>query len=712
MLIDDLPITKAASDILGRDEFVKNVSALILNYASTNTNCLVIGLEGDWGDGKTSVFNLIRNNLEDHEHIAQVGVFNAWLSLNENALLVEFMQTILNLLKDVHGVQDGDKYVKGLVDDGKNYIKKIIQYINPSLSMKIQGGGIALNPNWNMIFSESLAVQKEKVKNRLLQRLSDKRIVLFIDDIDRLNDEDILLVMQLVKNIADFPNVIYVLAYDRAVVEKALDHHNKGNGSKFLDKIVQVPVALPNVSDDILRVYFMDSLQNIFDALGSDVDNQHIQVVYDKGVSPYINNIRQCKRVINTFYVKWLISKDFCDAGDMLGIVVLELFEPDVYQYLLHNKHRFYDSLVESVGQHDKENDVKTWADIEAKVSSNASAVKNVLGCMFPRLGDKLHVPKDDHTIKRIAHEQNFYYYMTLKLGSDDVLYDDVKKLFYEADEANFIKALKGWQNDGKIANVWDKLITLINNSDRDELQYKYQMLFHVISAVDGLKNDGLQYTAYNVCISILHAMYDERPGKLHFSAEKGKEIYNIFKDERNSLDILKIMMDWIGSGYSLTPDDSMEFAEKYADEEVVKSCREIFLQRILQGFADRSIFKTALLETILHYLCLARGDSLKNELHKFQSVDDLMKVLNCALLEYASKPSVKIAVYKWLWELIPEKKYSKWCMEIIKKDGFTSMTRNAVIYLARANGEDLFANGTLVEEAVIREYYGKLVNI
>ncbi|MBE6105731.1 P-loop NTPase fold protein [Anaerovibrio lipolyticus] len=712
MIIDDLPITDPASDILGRGEFVQNVSDFILNYATINSNCMVIGLEGDWGDGKNSVFNLLRNNIEGKGNIAKVGVFNSWLTLNENVLLLEFMQILLELLKDVHGVQDGDKYVKDLVDDCKNYTKKFIQFLNPSVSLAVKGAGIALKPEWNKIFSNTLTVQKERVKKRILQRLSDKRIVLFIDDIDRLNDEDILLVMQLVKNIADFPNVIYVLAYDRAVVERALDHHNKGNGGKFLDKIVQVPVTLPNVSDDILRVYFMDSLQNIFDVLGSDVDTQHIQVLYDKGVSLYINNIRQCKRVINAFYVKWLIVKDFCDAGDMLGIIALDLFEPDVYQYLLHNKHRFYGNLVESVGRYDKVNDEKTWSDIEELICCNASAVKHIIGSMFPRFGGKVDVPKDDYTIKRIAYEQNFYYYMTLKLAADDVIYDNVKKLFYEADEMNFIKTVQGWQHDGKIANVWDKLITVIINSNQDELQDRYQMLFHVISAVDGLKNTGLHHTAYNVCVTILHEMYDDEYGKLNFPSAKGKEIYNIFEDKKISLDILKILIDWIGSGYSLTPDDSMEVVEKYADEEVVKSCREIFLQRILQGFADRSIFKTAFLKTILHYLCLARGDSLKNELHNFQSMDDLMKVLSCALPKYSSKPSVKIAVNRWLWELIPSEKYSKWCMETVKNDGFTSMTRNAVIYLARAKGEDLFAQGILVEEAVIREYYGKLVNI
>ena len=133
-------------------------------------------------------------------------------------------------------------------------------------------------------------------------------------------------------------------------------------------------------------------------------------------------------------------------------------------------------------------------------------------------------MPKDNYTIKRIAYEQNFYYYMTLKLAADDVIYDNVKKLFYEADEMNFIKTVQGWQHDGKIANVWDKLITVIINSNQDELQDRYQMLFHVISAVDGLKNIGLHHTAYNVCVTILHEMYDDEYGKLNFLRRREKK--------------------------------------------------------------------------------------------------------------------------------------------------------------------------------------------
>jgi len=715
MIFDDLPITTQESDRLGRGDFLNQISALICNYSDINTNCLVIGIEGDWGSGKTSILNLISEKINKRGNIANVGVFNSWLNINNKSLLLEFMYSLLNCTRDVGDFNEGEQYVQILLNEGLAYVKKILQNSNPSISVEIMGVGVEFNPNLKKMLSSTLSKQKERVIKTMTERLGNKKIVFFIDDIDRLNDDDITLVMQIVKNIADFPNVIYVLAYDRLVVEKALDNCNKGNGSKFLEKIVQVPITLPYIRENEVRSIFMEMLEKIFNEFDTEVDAEHIQAIYDMGLSYYVTNLRQSKRVINAFFIRWLVSRDFCDAGDMLGLITLQIFEPDVYSYMLYNKYKFYDSLVEDVGNHDKKNKEITLQNILERTQGNSSAVLHIIKSMFPKFGDNINLPKDEKTVKRIALESNFYYYFTLRLSSDDILYNDVKKVFYDADEKKFIESLKQWNMQGKIINVWDKLITVIVNSNRTEMKNRCNMVFHGLSAIGGMARTGLQRTPFDVCKAVLHVMYESNSGKLFFSKDREMEIYFLFRDENNSLDLLKVLMDWIGSGFSIgkDDDDSIEVGEKYADDEVHNRCSQIYMERLLKGFDTRIIFNTEYFESLLGYLSLVNKEELKIKLTNLRDICDLFAVLKYTFRVYAQNSMSKIRIQLWLWNLIPKSQYSEWCIDYIKSSNeFSENVMNAVFYLARANNvHNVFTDDNCAIESAARMYYNELIN-
>lgn len=62
------------------------------------------------------------------------------------------------------------------------------------------------------------------MKKTISSKMSERKdkIVVFIDDLDRLDKEEIRMVMKLVRSVADFPNIIYVLCFDNEIVEHAL----------------------------------------------------------------------------------------------------------------------------------------------------------------------------------------------------------------------------------------------------------------------------------------------------------------------------------------------------------------------------------------------------------------------------------------------------------------------------------------------------------
>lgn len=110
-----------------------------------------------------------------------------------------------------------------------------------------------------------------KKKKKLLRILKKNKnqpwLVIFIDDLDRLSYDEIGTVFQLVKNIADFPKVIYVLAYDHEIIAKALDKVQEGKGNEYIQKVVQVIYDIPMPGEGDVYNYFGKKLESILSGI-------------------------------------------------------------------------------------------------------------------------------------------------------------------------------------------------------------------------------------------------------------------------------------------------------------------------------------------------------------------------------------------------------------------------------------------------------------
>lgn len=105
----------------------------------------------------------------------------------------------------------------------------------------------------------------------VLQELSWPFIVL-IDELDRIEDAEIRAVAQLVRAVADFPNISYVLAYDASRVVQALgtgdSRERSERGRAYLEKIVQFQIKLPAILENELESLLNDELMKLEDELG------------------------------------------------------------------------------------------------------------------------------------------------------------------------------------------------------------------------------------------------------------------------------------------------------------------------------------------------------------------------------------------------------------------------------------------------------------
>ena len=335
----DRPIYKEEQDLLGRSFFSKQLGKAIYEYDGKDG--LVVGLFGKWGTGKTSVINLAINEIndlvDDKENEPIIMRFSPWNYSDKDNLISLFFQS----LKHKINLQDNEVIKKKVGKALSDYAGAF-----DALSLvPIVGSGaaavfktLAQAQGANLMQEANLDKTREKLEKALIE--AKKKIIIVIDDIDRLTNSQIRDVFQLVKQVADFPNIIYILAMDREVVRSALSEVHNIDGNEYLEKIIQVPFEIPELRKPKLHNILFTKLDQIIKDIPGEVvwDKYYWNNVFSNCIAPYINTLRDVNRVINTFLFRYEMVYQETSFEDMLGITTLEVLVPELYRWISSNK--------------------------------------------------------------------------------------------------------------------------------------------------------------------------------------------------------------------------------------------------------------------------------------------------------------------------------------------------------------------------------------
>ncbi|MFP1708118.1 P-loop NTPase fold protein, partial [Gardnerella swidsinskii] len=367
--VADKPIEKADEDLLGRSVFAKQFGRSICEYDSKDG--LVIGLYGKWGSGKTSIINMAISEIpvdenesqkvekerwysrvykrikkiftsqktkeEDQCHYPIIIKFSPWNYSDKNNLISLFFYELKNKLGVARGEENKGKIGKAIgqysdIIDVLSFIPVAGPAIAPILKTISKSKGAKL------MQAPSLYEAKEK----LCEALEDfnHKIIVFIDDIDRLTTPQIKDIFQLVKQVGDFPNIIYVLTMDREIVCNALSEYHNIDGDEYLKKIVQVSFEIPEIDKSLLPEILKSRLNKIVyknDCEEEFENNDYFEKVLENCVNPYIKNIRDTNRLLNSFQFKYTALWKETSFVDLLAITAIEIFEPKLYEWIINN---------------------------------------------------------------------------------------------------------------------------------------------------------------------------------------------------------------------------------------------------------------------------------------------------------------------------------------------------------------------------------------
>lgn len=140
---------------------------------------------------------------------------------------------------------------------------------------------------------------------------------------------------QLITSVAKFPNTTYLLVFDKEIVVKALEKVQEGSGEEYLEKIIQMPIQIPEIQRGEFRKVLFDRLDSIIASFeGVMFEQAHWVRMFETCVEPLIKNLRDINRLCNSIQFKLSALATEVDFTDLLVVSAIEIAYPSIYEWI------------------------------------------------------------------------------------------------------------------------------------------------------------------------------------------------------------------------------------------------------------------------------------------------------------------------------------------------------------------------------------------
>ncbi len=476
------PCSGLNEDCLNWQHYINGICACIHQTFANNEN-VCIGIVGEWGHGKTSAINMILEQLrtEDNKQIFDklgifiiiIGYISIWVLLILNHSLIvqyydsifvkfklkniipflllfiglyykkykywwnKFEQKVLKILKyyilknqlvEIHFSPWNCTSKEQLLEEYLKLLSNQLDFVIPNIAPKLlQYSNIVTGIDLcgylgNFFPKKDISTLKNEIEEILYQ--TDKKIIVVIDDFDRIQGEEIFNLLKLIGIIANFPNIVNIVAYDKEYILSNLNMYfesikETNNAEKYIQKIIPFEFPLPQIShikmQELFNVEFKGIINNaIYNELGLN-DN------FSNTIGGYLKNIRDLKQLLSAFEFHY---KAFKHQGininiiDLLFITTIKTFNYNLW-LSIYNCGKFYFSpnnnifkdleILRSIGNE------KEYFDNHLKYNELDSFEKNIICSMIPRISEvneyktQAILDSNVYTIKRLWHDSNTF---------------------------------------------------------------------------------------------------------------------------------------------------------------------------------------------------------------------------------------------------------------------------------------------------------------
>ncbi|MFN7703578.1 MAG: P-loop NTPase fold protein, partial [Chryseotalea sp.] len=330
-LLDDTPITKIDHDSLSRKDFAAFVAKYIQNVNSSRS--FAIGINAKWGDGKTSFQEMVGSYVKETDPNSIIFSFNPWRSLDEKRIILDFFDTL----------------------------SENISIYNTSLAKEISSYGknlIGANQHWWTSLIQTL-LRIDKTQANLFEGINKdllkikRKVVIFIDDVDRLSKKEIMEIVKLIRSSANFTNTVFVVGFDQEYIHEALSDHNEYGSDDFLEKIFQIQFDLSHIPPNVIVQKLKEILEEMLpdykaqiavvtgyqpsskEALGSFFLGTQNKGDFIPGI---LKNLRDVKRFANFFTINFRVVATEVDFEEYFYLALVRYKFPRLIKKIISNE--------------------------------------------------------------------------------------------------------------------------------------------------------------------------------------------------------------------------------------------------------------------------------------------------------------------------------------------------------------------------------------
>lgn len=515
----DRPIAAPEQDHLGLADFAGRLATALTSQAAADG--FVVGIEGRWGAGKSSLLGLTLNQLKERPEAVAVVEFRPWLVGDRDQLLTTLFDDLAKTIAAVeHASGDATRVTTRAARDVAEQARRFARHLGPWGKLAgLAGTAIPMAGVFGHVLGAlaeaagqdaggpALATQKDDLARAL--RDLGRRIVVTVDDVDRLEPKEVAEVLRLVRSVADFPNVVYVLCYEGDALAKSIERGTGvTDGRAYLEKIVQTEIGVPRPASFALRRWFSRELATFATCEGEA--GQRLAHVIDTAGGRGFDTARTVVRVLDSLRIYWPALADGVDLADLVWLRILAVTAP--------NTHRWIEEYVDanaaiaieraSVGGHER---VKVGCRLDQALATDGLEWETVqfdFHAHLPGIGyGKAEAEKDGRIFastpgyaqpaavrdRRLASPDHGRLYFALAAAPGTIRFEDVRELLLagrrSADEvADMLLAWDAERGDGSVGKA-ERMLDHLAHASYDSLARTDpgNLVLGVALAADGL---------------------------------------------------------------------------------------------------------------------------------------------------------------------------------------------------------------------------------
>lgn len=405
------------------NEYINNV-AHRLSKTRLEGESFALGIAGDWGSGKTTFLRQLRNELQKTFIVID---FNPWVCTSSKVVFSDFFRTLSNSFPN-------DKELMG---DVKKYVQLLTEVeVMPGLVSKLAD---AFLPEDN----DSITSLKSQIETKLNE--ADERYLVLIDDLDRLEHQELFEVLRLIRITASFSNLLFVVTYDKHHINDMLKANQISNGELFVKKIFNTEIVLPELEPYLLPKMLMDEITRLLGdssripvAISNAVFLKDSMNVYSIGT--YLKNYRDVKRfamafATEAFNIEQKNPQEF-SFDEFFWLNMLRYSDYETYCKLRTYPTAFLKeestilSLKEDVNLKDESKDILTRLFTGSMASKPANSIR---------------------------YKNNYHNYFSFRIQKDKVSIAEFNQLLM-SDGAEISQAINDFWSQNRIASLLDVL--------------------------------------------------------------------------------------------------------------------------------------------------------------------------------------------------------------------------------------------------------------